>query len=300
MNGAAATPLIFGEVLFDRFADGSSVLGGAPFNVAWNLQAFGSTPLLVSRVGKDELGARIRQALQDWGMSCRCLQQDPLHATGTVEVSLQDGEPAFDIVSERAYDHIEPIDLTGVKPALLYHGTLAARQPVSAAALKALRTAITAPGFVDINLRDPWWRPDQVVALLQGADTIKLNRDELERLMTGPRELVEKARQLLQSSGARQLILTCGAAGARIVTAAAEPLQVKPEPQTRVVDTVGAGDAFASVMLLGQLRGWPRQVTARRAQEFAAAVVGLRGATTTERAFYTTFTTRWRDDESTT
>jgi len=171
---------------------------------------------------------------------------------------------------------------------------------VSAAALTALRTAITEPVFVDINLRDPWWRPDQVVALLQGADTIKLNRDELERLMTGPLELVEKARQLLQSSGARQLILTCGAAGARIVTAAAEPLQVKPEPQTRVVDTVGAGDAFASVMLLGQLRGWPRQVTARRAQEFAAAVVGLRGATTTERAFYTTFTTRWRDDESTT
>ena len=37
-------PLIFGEVLFDQFEDGSSVLGGAPFNVAWHLQAFGMQP----------------------------------------------------------------------------------------------------------------------------------------------------------------------------------------------------------------------------------------------------------------
>jgi len=32
---------IFGEVLFDQFPDGQQVLGGAPFNVAWHLQAFG-------------------------------------------------------------------------------------------------------------------------------------------------------------------------------------------------------------------------------------------------------------------
>ena len=32
---------LFGEVLFDHFPDGKRVLGGAPFNVAWHLQAFG-------------------------------------------------------------------------------------------------------------------------------------------------------------------------------------------------------------------------------------------------------------------
>jgi len=55
-----ACPLIFGEVLFDQFEDGSSVLGGAPFNVAWHLQAFGLQPLLVSRVGDDSYGRCIR------------------------------------------------------------------------------------------------------------------------------------------------------------------------------------------------------------------------------------------------
>jgi len=298
MRSAAETPVIFGEVLFDRFADGSCVLGGAPFNVAWNLQALGLDPLLVSRVGDDELGAKIRQAMQDWGMATSCLQQDPLHPTGTVEVALHDGEPAFDIVSDRAYDYIEPVDLTGVEPALIYHGTLAARQPVSAAALASLRAATTAPIFVDINLRDPWWERDQVNSLLRGADSIKLNQHELDRLVGGSQSPVEKARRLLKRTAAGLVILTCGSAGAWIVSAASESLRVSPEQQVAAVDSVGAGDAFASVMLLGRLRGWAPEVSARRAQDFAAALVGMRGATTIDRAFYTTFISRWRDDES--
>jgi fructokinase len=53
-------PLVFGEVLFDCFPDGTEVLGGAPFNVAWHLQGFGLSPLLVSRVGNDARGQQIR------------------------------------------------------------------------------------------------------------------------------------------------------------------------------------------------------------------------------------------------
>ena len=55
-------PVVFGEVLFDIFPDGSRVLGGAPFNVAWHLQAFGCAPLFVSRIGEDENGEQVRAA----------------------------------------------------------------------------------------------------------------------------------------------------------------------------------------------------------------------------------------------
>ena len=34
--------IIFGEALFDCFEGIDPVLGGAPFNVAWHLQAFGA------------------------------------------------------------------------------------------------------------------------------------------------------------------------------------------------------------------------------------------------------------------
>ena len=60
------SPAIFGEVLFDCFEDGSRVLGGAPFNVAWHLQAFGCKPLLISRVGDDPMGKLIRETMLQW------------------------------------------------------------------------------------------------------------------------------------------------------------------------------------------------------------------------------------------
>ena len=45
---SSAVPVVFGEVLFDIFPDGAKHLGGAPFNVAWHLQAFGDQPLFLS------------------------------------------------------------------------------------------------------------------------------------------------------------------------------------------------------------------------------------------------------------
>lgn len=68
--------IIFGEVLFDCFPDGNVILGGAPFNVAWNLQAFGLSPLFISRIGDDSYGITIKEAMQNWGMDLRGLQLD--------------------------------------------------------------------------------------------------------------------------------------------------------------------------------------------------------------------------------
>ena len=74
MNGNGTRACIFGEVLFDHFPDGRRVLGGAPFNVAWHLQAFGEAPFLVSRVGDDEEGDEVRSAMRAWGMDPAGLQ----------------------------------------------------------------------------------------------------------------------------------------------------------------------------------------------------------------------------------
>ena len=77
---------IFGEVLFDHFPNGTRVLGGAPFNVAWHLQAFGKGPLLCSRIGNDPDGASITAAMREWDMDTCELQLDPALATGRVEL----------------------------------------------------------------------------------------------------------------------------------------------------------------------------------------------------------------------
>ncbi len=295
MSDDARRPVIFGEVLFDRFPDGSEVAGGAPFNVAWHLTAFGAAPLFVSRVGEDALGERIAASMADWGMTLEGLQRDAVHPTGTVEVSIVDGEPRYDIVTARAWDHIDAAALPPLPPnGLLYHGSLAARSPRSAAALQRVQEQLSRVALLDVNLRDPWWRADAVLTQIRKADWVKLNGDELHRLLPD-RDGGDSAavRELMADPGPQLVIVTHGAAGASAWQAEAEPIRTVPAGITAVVDTVGAGDAFASVLLLGRLREWPLQLTMDRAQAFAAALVKVRGATVHDRAFYRSFINAW-------
>jgi len=287
-------PLIFGEVLFDRFPDGSAVLGGAPFNVAWHLHAFGLNPLMMTRIGDDAPGAQSEAAMREWGMDCSGLQKDDEHPTGMVEVSFCDGEPTYVIKPDAAYDFIDARAFPRLDGKwLLYHGSLALRSPCSAAALARLATDVDNCRFVDINLRSPWWQREQIVALMQDADWVKLNEIELAGIYP---DLASEAERLhcVCSMISRQIVLTGGERGATAIATTDHSWHtVVPERQSSVVDTVGAGDAFCSVFLAGQLLDWPLDRTMQRAQAFASAVVGMRGATSHERAFYRQFTHQW-------
>ena len=294
---AASQPVqVFGEVLFDHFPDGARVLGGAPFNVAWHLQAFGAAPLLISAVGDDPEGAEIRAAMADWGMRIDALQTKAGLGTGKVEVSFSAGEPSYAILSERAYDHVQPPAGPAV-PGLLYPGTLALRQGVSAATLRALRTAAELV-FVDVNLRAPWWSRASVLEWLQGADWVKLNLAELGWLEgdAGPvsTALGTRVRDFFEHHGLSGLVVTLGEAGAIAVSRECErPIQVAPAPMTQVIDTVGAGDAFAAVLILGLLHAWPLAQTLERAQDFASRILGLRGATRADPGLYSPYCDDW-------
>jgi fructokinase len=287
-------PVIFGEVLFDRFPDGSVVLGGAPFNVAWHLQAFGRAPLFISRVGDDPLGHRIRETLHAWEMDASGLQLDSAHPTGGVEVRIEDGEPGFDIVDNQAYDFIDP---TAIPPlpesALLYHGSLAVRNAGSGKALQQLQQGRDLQRLVDVNLRPPWWRRETVMSMLQGARWVKLNEAELELLVPDADSLQARMRALQKLYGTELLIVTLGAAGAVVLAAGGEEFRVVPQNLGEVIDTVGAGDAFTSVMTLGLLHGWSPPLMLERAQAFASAVTGIRGATCDDPGFYQPFIDHW-------
>jgi fructokinase len=223
------------------------------------------------------------------------VQQDPEHPTGMVRISLTaDNEPAYDIVPDCAYDFIDSAALPpGGACRLLYHGTLAMRNAVSRRALETLKEKDTAGTFIDVNLRAPWWDRDAVIANLAGVRWIKLNSHELCLLIpdaAGPDEALEL---FMQRHAPELLIITLGDAGARAVTSAGETARAEPDRRHPVVDTVGAGDAFASVVLLGIMRHWPLPLIMRRAQSFASAIVGMRGATVGDMAFYQPFLENW-------
>ena len=286
-------PVVVGEVLFDVFPDGTKVLGGAPLNVAWHLHAFGFEPLLLSRVGDDDLGGAVLDTLDAWGMDCSGLQIDTEAPTGTVTVELDGGVPRFDIVGNQAYDRLDgdaARDAIGnFRPTLLYHGSLIARERASDRALRSIRERAGAPIFVDVNLRRPWWSVETVSSLVRGARWVKLNTDELrllsDRTASGAAGSELAAAELARRHGIDELVVTCGDRGA-FVWLGDRSVAGRPPAAIDVVDTVGAGDAFSSVWIAGLLSGWDTETTLVRALEFAAAICGLRGATTDDRKLY--------------
>jgi fructokinase len=272
-------PLIFGEVLFDCFPDGSRVLGGAPFNVAWHLQGLGLAPLLVSRVGTDAAGDEVLRAMHDWRMDASGVQRDPQHPTGRVAVTLEAGQPSYEIVPDQAYDHIAP-PAESPPVGLIYHGTLALRAAPARHALDHIRAHWGAPVFVDVNLRPPWWSAAAVGELLDAARWCKLNDHELA-LLAGRGDPLAAARRLIARHDLAQVVVTLGAAGAFLLTSDGTLDGVAPDVSVPVVDTVGAGDAFAAAVIAGLLRQWPTPVTLARAQRLASAICGQRGAVPT-------------------
>jgi len=293
-------PLICGEVLFDIFPGDKKVLGGAPFNVAWHLQGFGLSPLVISRIGSDDEGNSVLDAMHRWSMDSSGIQRDALYPTGGVEISMQGTDHRFDIRAEQAYDYIdfEPLDnvVRGQNLSLIYQGSLIARNPVSRSTLQRLIREKRLPVFVDVNLRDPWWDAATVEGLLRAARWAKLNDAELATILPGTAQtdhgLERAAREALSRFELDAIVVTRGAEGA-FITSAEGTVSGRPPPVENLVDTVGAGDAFCAVTLFGLHQGWSRSEIIGRALAFASAVCEQRGATSPNRELYQRTLASW-------
>lgn len=285
-------PLIVGEVLIDQFPDGRGVLGGAPFNVAWNLTGFGLSPVMVTAVADDDNGRMIVERMREWGMSTAGVQTSQRLPTGLVEVTVNNGEPTFNLLPDRAYDDIQfPAELLAEGGfSMLYVGSLAFRSEPSRATIRRLMAESGLPKFVDINIRKPWFTLEMAGELLQDAAWTKLNNNELAQLSgmqcDGPTDAPAAVAKLRERYNGKVFFVTCGAEGACAVdehgdaTIAGSPT---PDP---LVDTVGAGDAFAAACIAGIAAGQPLQPTLESALRFASRTCSLRGATTRDRGHY--------------
>jgi fructokinase len=307
--------LLFGEVLMDCFPD-REVQGGAPLNVAYHLRWLGSgvgvVPVLVTRIGKDEYGHRLLDAMQAAGLPIDGVQQDCLHPTGVVQIKL-DGEGdghRFEIAPDQAWDfiHADMARLVGLssRPEWLYFGTLAQRavplplaRPAAHQALRSLLQTTRARGFLDVNLRDPWVRKDVLRWSLGKAEIVKMNEEELFRVThmmgLGGASQTVLGKRLLHTFGIRQLLVTEGKNGAWLLHDDGTYHHTGPTaPLVDQVDSVGAGDGFAAVFLLGLTQGWPVEQTLERAHCFAGEICRLRGAIPDNEDFYRPFITAWR------
>ena len=275
-NDRRPRALCFGEVLFDRFADGA-YLGGATLNFAWYLNQCDVATTMVSAVGRDELGDGALQTLRQAGIDTSLIARLN-RPTGVVDVTLDDGEPQFHLQDDTAWDYI-PLPPAPLPPAdLLYFGSAAQRSAYNRATLQRLLAppARFAHCFFDVNLRPPHYQEASVLDGLQRATTVKVNEEEWEQIKG--LAAVADADELLQRYGVDQLVVTRGEAGASLYRRDRHVRALSP--QVEVVDAVGAGDACSAVLAAALLHGrdLPRHLA--MACRAGAFVVGQRGAQT--------------------
>ncbi|EIQ02067.1 sugar kinase, ribokinase [Opitutaceae bacterium TAV1] len=291
-NDAATTSaispdlLVFGELLWDLLPSGPQP-GGAPANVAVQAQGIGVDSLLVSAVGDDNLGHEMLARLRAQGVRLDGIRTDPEAPTGTVEVTLSgNGIPSYHIRRDVAWDHIVATPALGDAAAsarAFCFGSLAQRSPVSHKTLRALLARVP-PGcvrFFDVNLRKPHPPPEIIRTSLAHTDVLKLNHEELPlvaRWLDLPADEAGFARALHRRYPVRTILLTRGPDGATVFGSDHPPVEIPASPVKKIIDTVGAGDAFSAGFLAGLLKGLPAGEAAALGSDLAAEVCQTSGA----------------------
>lgn len=282
-----------GELLWDLLPTGRQA-GGATFNFAFHCHQLGHQAIIVSSVGDDDLGRELREEVKQVGMSDEFIQTDREHPTGTVAVQVDaKGQPTFTIAENVAWDFIDwtpsLAELATSARAVCY-GTLAQRAPRSRDTIGAFipSTNEDCIAVCDINFRKPFLTQTAINDSLRLADWLKVNEDEAKEMV---RSLDAWPAEHLNGVGGywRQRLLpvilsekvvyavTRGANGC-VVGDVHQDFDLS-SVKIKVVDTVGAGDAFTAALLTQLLDGKPLLQAARFANAYAAVVASKPGGT---------------------
>ena len=272
-----------GEVLFDYYQD-EKVIGGAPFNFFYHIYKLTSSAEFISRIGNDENGKSIINFLKKNNIATNYLQFDEKYPTGIVNIKVdENGNPAFDIIPQCAYDFIDMnpkiSKLIESDASLLYFGTLAQRSTVSRKTIQSI-LGKSIKYFCDINLRANYYTKEILTECFKKVNVLKLNIDELkivsELFLTHSFELQSSAEELRRKFEIDILSITLGEKGALVMDKFG--LNENKFSAKKVVDTVGAGDAYSTILCLGYLNKMPIDRINFLANKFAASICGIKGA----------------------
>ncbi len=282
-----------GEVLWDVYPDGRKVAGGAPFNFAFHCHQLGHPAVIVSRVGDDDLGRELRVRVRELGLSDEYIQTDRDHPTGTVQVTLDANKvPTYTITENVAWDWIEWDDklqaLASMSRGMCF-GTLGQRGESSEAIVRFLQTAgIDCGGayrIFDVNLRQHFYAFGLLRACLWRAPVVKVSEEELSTVcavlgLSGT-TIAERVQSIFRFSSAetRFVYVTRGVDGVEAYYERDEKPVIAPSVPVRVVDTVGAGDAFTAAVMCLLIEGRRMEEQLRFAVHYAARVCEQPGGT---------------------
>lgn len=275
-----------GEVLWDMLPTGKH-LGGAPANFAYITTLMGDHGIVASCLGQGELGEEALAQLVTLGLSTDSVQRDESHATGVVKVEVDgDGCARFEIEEPSAWDFLKwtaEWEALARSAHAVCFGSLAQRSAQSRATIRDFLEAThkDAIRIFDVNLRAPFYSADVVRESMTLADIVKLNHEEVPKVMEllGLAHADEKssAQQLISRFGLKLVCVTRGARGSLLVADA--DFHEQPALVVKVVDTIGAGDAFTAALVHEYLRGSSLATMNRVANRIGAWVASHAGPT---------------------
>lgn len=254
-------------VLFQPMSDGplqysplfSRSIAGAESNLAIALSRLGLSVRYISRLGTDPFGDLILATLAGEGVDTSLVVRDQAAPTAVYFKEFKGyGDPnvyyyrknsaasllCTDDLEDSWFDGARHLHVTGITPALGAGTT----QFVVAAMQRAKAANLTIS--FDPNLRRKLW-PEELarstlLSLVPLADVFLPGIEEAEFLL-GPMSVDEYAKAFLDM-GPRVVCIKLGAEGSVAYTRSGR-FEGKPYAVDRIVDTVGAGDAFAAGFL---------------------------------------------------
>ncbi len=260
-----------------------TVPGGKGANQAVAMARLGARVGMVGAVGEDSFGAMMREGLVRDGIDVRSVRACAEESTGVAVITLDTAGENHIVVAPGANARLTAVD---VEDGL---ARLSAVEPVQAvvlqlevpdeAVLAATTWAVTRRIPLFVNAAP--WRESVPASVFEQATWLILNRSEVSGLVG--RSLPDLAsiagavttwRGLGERPG---VVVTLGAEGAWVEGGGSREL-VKAAPVERVVDTVGAGDAFVGGFVVGWIEGMGELAAARFAAAVAAISVGRPGA----------------------
>lgn len=243
----------FGEILFDVFLKHKKI-GGAPLNVASRLKSFGVDVSMISSVGNDDNGKELIRYFEKLKIHTSSIQIKDNYPTGVVNVRLNEkGNASYDIAYPSAWDKIRlSIDDTELvkKADIFLFGSLASRDESSKKTLLQLLKVAKYKVF-DINIRKPHYIEKTLIELMNKADLIKFNDEELfevSRFMGSKlNSLEQNIKFISEKTNTKSICVTLGSHGA--VLFMDDKLYHNCGYFIEVVDTVGSGDSFLATLI---------------------------------------------------
>lgn len=269
------------EITLDGVVNTKATLyAGGTANVAINISQLGGQAAFIGRVGDDPFGQLFHDTLEQTGVM-KNVSLSQTHLTGLAFTLVRpDGERSF--ISDRGANaelRYSDVDQDVIRNSrFLYFSGYSFQDDITSKTIQRVIQEVSSgevslvfnPGAPNLAAK---FREFYTEIIRRYVDILILNRAEAQSLIGSVVEL--EVAKFLQTLGLETIVLTRGQEGSSIITGKGV-YTIEAHP-TEVVDTTGAGDAYAAAFIHGLCRGWGEEKVGNYASNVAAKAVAVLG-----------------------